>query len=70
MSIYANGLLIHMNEVAYLEFTETNQSFNGPVVKVAVQYDFLRQIHTAIGNALMQHDTKLAEVSKARSAMN
>lgn len=70
MSIYSNGLLIHMNEIAFLEFTETMQTSNGPVARIAVQYDFLRQMYMIIGEAIAQHDSRLAEVSKARSAMN
>ena len=70
MSTYANGLRIHMNEITLLEFTEKNQVFDGPVALISVQYDMLKNIHTAIGEAIMQHETRLSEVSKARSAIN
>lgn len=70
MSIYANGLLIHTNEVVFLEFTTTMQTSNGTVEMIVVTHDFLKQMHTAIGDAIAQHETRLAEVSKARSAMN
>jgi hypothetical protein len=67
MSVYANGLTIHMNEIAYLEFTENMQSHNGPVARIAIQYEALKQMHAAIGDAIMQHDARLSELSKARS---
>lgn len=70
MSIYANGLLIHTNEVVFLEFTATMQTSNGPVAMITVTHDFLKHMHTAIGEAIAQHETRFAEVSKARSAMN
>lgn len=70
MSIYANGLRIHTNEIAFLEFREQNQVQDAPVCMIAVQYEFLKQMHIAIGEALMQHETRLSEVSKAKSAMN
>lgn len=70
MSIYANGLLIHTNEVVFLEFTATMQTSDGMVEMIVVTHDFLKQMHAAIGDAIAQHETRLAEVSKARSAMN
>jgi hypothetical protein len=59
-----------MNEIAYLEFTENMQSFNGPVARIAIQYEALRQMHVMIGDALKQYDAKLSELSRAKSAMN
>lgn len=70
MSIYANGLLIHMNEIALLEFRESNQVFNGPVSLVSVQYDTLKLIHSAIGEAISQQEMRLHEISRAKSAIN
>lgn len=70
MTIYANGLIINLNEIAFLEFTEVSQTFNGSVAKIAVQYDILKQMHEVIGNAIVQHDSRLAELSQARSSMN
>lgn len=70
MSVYANGLQVHLNEIVFLEFIESSQSFNGMVAKIAVQVDVLRQMHEVIGDALMQYDANLAELSQARSSMN
>lgn len=70
MSVYANGLRIHMNEIAFLEFREQNQVQDGPIAMIAVQYDILRQMHAALGEAIAQHDARLSELSRARSAMN
>lgn len=70
MSVYANGLQIQLNEIVFLEFMEKSQAFDGPVARIVVQVDVLRQMHEVIGNAIVQYDTKLAELSKVRSSMN
>lgn len=68
--IYANGLTISMNELAMLEFRINSQSVNGPVSIVAVHYDFLKQIHAAIGNTIEQHDKQLHELQRTKANMN
>ena len=68
--IYANGFSLSMNELAMLEFRINSQAANGPVVLVALQYEFLKQVHVAIGNAIEQHDKHLHELQRSKGSMN
>lgn len=68
--IYANGFSLSMNELAMLEFRINSQAANGPVTLVAVHYDFLKQIHVAVGNAIEQHDEQLHELQRSKGSMN
>jgi hypothetical protein len=70
MSVYANGFSIQLNEIAFLEFIENSQTFNGPVARIAVQYDILKQIHATIGEAIEQHDKKLHQLQRDKANMN
>lgn len=70
MSVYANGLLIQMNEIALLQFTMNNQNGQTPVVTVAIMYDVLKQMHEAIGNCIKQHDTNLHQLKRDQAKAN
>lgn len=70
MSIYANGLNIQMNEIAFLQFMENTQGFNGPVACIVVQYEVLKQMHGVIGQVIEQHDKKLNELQRTKANMN
>jgi hypothetical protein len=67
---YANQLLVNLNELAFLEFAQASQTFNGSVAKIVVNYETLKQMHELIGNVLAQRDANLHELSRARSVMN
>lgn len=58
-AIYINGLNIQMNEVAFLQFNLNDQNGLTPVIKICTNYEFLEQIHSAIGGCLAQHKAKL-----------
>lgn len=68
--VYANGFSLSMNELAMLEFRINSQAANGPVTLVAVQYEFLKQVYVAIGNAIEQHDKHLHELQRSKANMN
>ncbi len=68
--IYANGFSLSMNELAMLEFRINSQPVNGPVAILAIHYDFLKQVHAAIGNAIEQHDKQLHELQRTKANMN
>ncbi len=68
--VYANGFSLSMNELAMLEFRINSQAANGPVALVAVQYEFLKQVYVAIGNAIEQHDKQLHELQRSKGSMN
>lgn len=70
MSIYANGLNIQMNEIAFLQFMENTQGFNGPVANIVVQYEVLKQMHGVIGQVIEQHDKKLNELHRTKINMS
>lgn len=69
-SIYANGLVLHMNEIALLQFMLNTQNGSNYVVTVAVAYDALKQMHAAIGQCLEQYETKLHQVQRDKAKAN
>lgn len=69
MSVYANGLTIHMNEIALLQFMENTQNGSNSIVTVAIVYDALKQMHGAIGQCLEQYEKNLhqLQIDKAKA---
>jgi hypothetical protein len=65
MNVYANAFQMNINEVVTLDFRENSQTQNGSVARVVVLYEALKQIHAAIGQAIEDHDAKLANLKKA-----
>lgn len=70
MSIYANGLQVQMNEIAFLQFMENSQTYSGAVANIVVQYEVLKQMHQVIGQVIEQHDAKLHELKRSKENMN
>lgn len=70
MSVYANGLTIHMNEIALLQFMENTQNGSSSVVTVAIVYDALKQMHDAIGQCLKQYEQNLHELQRDKNRAN
>ena len=67
-SIYANGLQLNLNEVAFMEFSENHQS--NPVAKIAVTYDTFKLFYKLMGEAIEMHDKKLHELQRTKANMN
>lgn len=67
MSHYANGLVIHMNEIALLQFMENTQNGSSSVVTVAVVYDALKQMHMGIGQCLEQYEKNLHQLQRDKA---
>ena len=68
--IYVNGMALNLNEVALIEFRVNSQSFNGAVAVIAMQYEVLKQMHVAMGQAIEQHDKHLHELQRTKANMN
>jgi hypothetical protein len=68
--IYANGMNLNLNEVAFIEFRVNSQPMSGPVALIAVPYEFLKQMHSAMGQAIEQHDKHLHELQRTKANMN
>lgn len=70
MSQYANGLVIHMNEIALLQFMENTQNGSNGVVTVAVVYDVLKQMHGAMGQCIEQYEKNLHQLQRDKAKVN
>lgn len=69
-NVYANGFQIHLNEVAFLSFGENSQDRNGPVARVVMLYELLKDMHRVLGESIEQHDKKLGELQRTKANMN
>lgn len=58
-AVYVNGLNLQMNELALIQFNLNDQTGNIPIFKVAMTYEVLEQMHSAMAEALMQRKAKL-----------
>lgn len=70
MSEYVNGLQINITEVVTLDFRENSQNSNISIAKVTMLYEALKGFHELIGNTIIQHDAKLAEVASNKKLTN
>ena len=70
MSVYANCMNIHMNEVIIIEFKENNQMGNQTVASVAMTYENVKAFHEGLGRMIDQHDKKLHELQRTKANMN
>lgn len=68
--IYVNGMSLQLNEIAFIEFRVNSQTINGPVAVVTMQYEVLKQMYTAMGEAIEMHDKKLHELKRSKENMN
>jgi hypothetical protein len=70
MSVYSNNINLHLNEVAIIEFRENTQNGMGIVASVAMTYEVFKMMHTAMADAIEQHDKKLHELQRSKDSMN
>lgn len=70
MSVYVNGMQLHLNEIALIEFKENSQTGDSSVAKIAMLYPTLKEFHKVIGEAIEQYDKKLHELQRTKANMN
>lgn len=70
MSVYANGLVVQMNEIALLQFMENTQNGSNHAVTVAIVYDALKQMHGAIGQCIEQYEKNLHQLQRDKAKAN
>jgi hypothetical protein len=69
-ALYVNSINIQMNELALIEFKLNNHTGINTVVMLAFNYDFLKQMHEAIGQCIEQHEAKVHQLNRDKLKAN
>lgn len=69
-ALYVNSINIQMNELAFIEFKLNNQNGINTITTLAFTYDFLKQVHEALGHCIQQYEAKVHQLQRDKLKAN